>query len=365
MDKVKISSLQMAFLIYFTIVSTGILFVPGSTGSYAKQDMWLSPVWSALSGIITVLVVWKLDNLYPKQTIIQYSQQILGRIPGKILGCFYLLFILIISGNALREYEEVIIDSFLPRTPMIVVMGSLMFVISFAIKGGVEVLGRLSQLFIPIFILPLVIIPILSLQDLDPKNLFPMFKHGAVPSLMGAIGPAGWFSEFFFISYLMPFLSDREKGLKWSLIAVAAITITFISMNFLLLFLYGDAVGSLVFPVLIASKFISIADFLERLDIFVLAIWVIGLFLKLSVYFFGLIQCMVQLLNLPDYRPQVFPIAFIIMWFGVWGTPNSQGLAYYLRYISPFFLTSLDILIPILLLSLALIRKRRKEEPSG
>ncbi|WP_307406736.1 GerAB/ArcD/ProY family transporter [Neobacillus ginsengisoli] len=51
--------------------------------------------------------------------------------------------------NELREYTDFIISSFLLKTPMIVVIGSMVLVCAFAVRGGVEVLGRASQLFIP------------------------------------------------------------------------------------------------------------------------------------------------------------------------------------------------------------------------
>ncbi|TKH09627.1 spore gernimation protein, partial [Peribacillus simplex] len=44
MEKGKISSLQMAFMMYPTIVATAVLGVPSITAKYAKTDLWLSPI---------------------------------------------------------------------------------------------------------------------------------------------------------------------------------------------------------------------------------------------------------------------------------------------------------------------------------
>lgn len=102
MEKGKISSLQMAIMLYPTIVATAILGAPSITAKYALNDLWLSPILAALIGYATVYIAYKLHKLYPKQTVIQFSEQIIGRIPGKILGFLYLFFISLSRGNPKR-----------------------------------------------------------------------------------------------------------------------------------------------------------------------------------------------------------------------------------------------------------------------
>ena len=93
MEKGKISSLQMAFLMYPTIVATAVLGVPSITAKYAKTDLWLSPILASLIGYATVYITYKLHKLYPKQTVIQFSEHIIGRIRGKFsvfYSCFFI-----------------------------------------------------------------------------------------------------------------------------------------------------------------------------------------------------------------------------------------------------------------------------------
>ena len=93
MEKGKISSLQMAFIMYPTIVATAILGVPSITAKYAKNDLWLSPILASLIGYVTVYIAYKLHKLYPKQTIIQFSEQIMGRIRGENSRFVILVFL--------------------------------------------------------------------------------------------------------------------------------------------------------------------------------------------------------------------------------------------------------------------------------
>mgnify|MGYP001230766974 CR=1 FL=1 len=93
MEKGKISSLQMAIMMFPTIVATAILGVPSITAQYTKNDLWLSHILASLIGYVTVYIAYKLQILYPKQTVIQFSEHIMGRYAGKIISILFLLFI--------------------------------------------------------------------------------------------------------------------------------------------------------------------------------------------------------------------------------------------------------------------------------
>ncbi|MFP3513696.1 GerAB/ArcD/ProY family transporter, partial [Peribacillus sp. SIMBA_075] len=86
-------------------------------------------------------------QLYPNQSIIQYSQTILGRFLGKVVSLFFIFFYLHLTGLIVRGYAEFVVGNFLTRTPISVVMISMVLVAALAVKGGGEVLGRTAQFF--------------------------------------------------------------------------------------------------------------------------------------------------------------------------------------------------------------------------
>ncbi|MFD6442803.1 GerAB/ArcD/ProY family transporter, partial [Peribacillus sp. NPDC060186] len=188
MEKGKISSLQMAIMMYPTIVATGVLGLPSITAKYAQNDLWLSPILASLIGYVTVYIAYKLHELYPKQTVIQFSEHILGRFAGKILGFLFLFFYIPITGQILRSYAEFIVDSFLVNTPISVIMTSMVFLCAFIVSGGLEGLGRAAQLFLPVFIFPLIFFIFLA-PDFEFKNILPILGDGIMPPIKGAIVP--------------------------------------------------------------------------------------------------------------------------------------------------------------------------------
>jgi spore germination protein KB len=123
-EKGKISALQLAMMMYLAITPTSILTTPSILFKYAKQDLWISPIGGVLSGFITVYVAFLLHRMYPGQNIVQASERIVGRIPGKMIGMIILFYYLYLTGNIIREYGEFLVGAFLHQTPLIVAIAT-------------------------------------------------------------------------------------------------------------------------------------------------------------------------------------------------------------------------------------------------
>jgi len=97
LEKGRISTIQMEFIMIPTIIATGVLSIPSIAGRFARHDMWMTPIFGSVIGFITVFIVWKLHQLYPKMTPIQYSEKILGKAGGKLFSFALFSFISIIQ----------------------------------------------------------------------------------------------------------------------------------------------------------------------------------------------------------------------------------------------------------------------------
>ncbi|MBP3039691.1 endospore germination permease [Bacillaceae bacterium Marseille-Q3522] len=360
MELKKTSSFQMTFLVFMPIISTAVLTIPSVTFKHAGRDLWISPILASVSGMFTAFIVYRLHKLFPNETIIQYSRHIVGGVLGKVIGFIYLFYFLYVSGLIEREYADFVIISFLPNTPLSVVIGSIVLVSAFAVRSGLEVLGRISQLFFPIYMLPFFLL-LLLIPDFDVENMLPILEKGIGPPIRGAIQPALWFNQVFLISMLLPFLTDREKGRKWSLVAVFVGMLTMLYLNFVNLFLFGESISTYTYPVFYAFRYISVATFFERFESVVIVIWVMGVFLKLSVFYYVLSFGTAQILQLTDHRPFVYPLGLLMILFGLWASPGLPELVKTIERIIPFAETFVFVFIPFMLLLLAKARKKKAE----
>ncbi len=364
--KPQISACQMGMLMYSTIIITGILLLPSMLAKHAHRDMWLAPIWATFGGLFILLMCYVLHKLYPTQSIIEYSQHIVGRVTGKIIGLIVVLFYLHINSSVIREFGEFMVSAFFPKTPLIMIMISVVLVSALAVRCGVEVLGRCASVFSPIVLILFLLLVLLLIPELKPKYMFPVMENGPRPSLIAAIIPfGGWYGEFLLVAFLFPAIKDKEKGLRWGIATLLAVTFTMVLTNLVTLFLYGDMAEDISFPVMLAARYIEFADFFEHVEALVMAIWILGIFIKISMFFYVAALGTAQLLAIPDYRLLVFPFGLISLPLSMWLAPNLQELSHTIGTEGPFYYMTVQYLVPGLLVCTAFVRKKIQRRSRG
>ncbi|WP_313803435.1 endospore germination permease [Cytobacillus sp.] len=358
MDKGRISSMQMGMMMYLTIIATAILTVPSITAKYAKKDLWISPIWASIIGFITVIIVMQLSKRFPRQSFFQICEQTIGTLATKLLGFLYFTFFLIASGQITRTYAE-FIKVFFIKTPVHVIIITMLLLSAFTVIAGIEVIGRVSQLVFPIFIFSVFIIIFLLLPQLEPSNIFPIVENGLLPSLKGAIIPQIWFGELFLMVFLLPSISD-SKGMKWGIITVLLILVTFILINITVLFILNQNTEFYIYPFLSATQLVNLGDFIESIDPIIIAIWILGTFIKITVFYNATIFTTAQWLKLSDYKPIVWPIGILIVEVSFWGVPNLMVNNHIDIAVFPLLFPIMQTFIPFFILMVAVLRKKSK-----
>lgn len=360
----KISALQLGVLLFFGISATAVLSVPNITGFYAKNDSWISIVWASLSGYITTFFSVRLYMLSPGKTIMQTIEQVVGKYLGKLIGLLYIVYLLILSGVIVRTYAEFIITSFMSKTPIFVIVGSILLVSAYAVFKGIEVIARAALVILPFFLLPLLFMPLLG-KDMDVRYIFPIFGHGVLPSLKGAMPSQAWFGEIILLSFLLPFLKSPQKAMRVGMRTTFLLMLLLTTINLFILFIFGHHVEDMEYPVMAAFSFIRIADFLENMESLIMAIWVVGAFVKIAVFYYTTSLATSQWLGLSTYQPIVLPAGLLIGLFSFWSMPNMSEMIYFNQRVFPFYGLCMQAILPGLLLLVSVIRAGRGKQKSS
>ncbi|TVY07810.1 GerAB/ArcD/ProY family transporter [Paenibacillus cremeus] len=356
----RISPIQLAILIHPTILATALVTMPALTAKYAHQDLWLSPLLAGLPGVLALIVAYQLHKQFPGKTPIQYFQDILGTYLGKMIGLVYLFIYIQICGMTLRQYADFIAGTVLPLTPTLITVSSLVFVCALAVYGGVELIARSAQALIPIATITIVFMIVVMIPDMDFKQIRPILGDGFHPLLLGAWGPAGWFSEVMLFSFIFPFVTESRGVWKWSCISLIAVVLTTMIVNLACYLVLTTVLEGTSYPLLIAIRNVSLSDFFEHVESLLMAIWVIGLFVKLAVIYYIVVLGLAQWLRLDDYRVLILPIGFLLMLFSHWAGTNSQYIAFHAAKYAPFYLLTFQFVLPALLLMVSTIRRAWK-----
>lgn len=342
------------------VVATGVLSIPSMSGRFARHDMWMTPILGSLIGFLTVYIAWKLHQLYPKLTPIQYSERILGKAAGKIVSLFLVLFYIHNTGLVVREYSDFITGNVMRETPVLIFSFTIMFVSALAARGGIEVIARSAVICTTLFMVTSVSL-LLLLKDIDVTYMLPILENGFLPVIKGSFVQHGWFSEFFMLSFIFPFIINQKKGLRSGMKASLYVMLILLYIHFFVLTLLGDSSLNEIYPVYSIVRAISVMGFFENFEVVVTASWVLGNFVKLSVFLYVASLGLAQLLRLSDYRMVVFPLSLLIIFFSYWDIPNIVFLINYMTKIQPFYFVCVQTILPLFLLLIALARRKRSE----
>lgn len=159
------------------------------------------------------------------------------------------------------------------------------------------------------------------------QNLFPVLENGFIPPLKGGIVASAWFGDSFILTFLLPFVSESKKtAVKSVIISLLMSTLTLTTVSLTIVFVLGEITDKFLYPFIMVARYISVANFLEHVEAAVMAIWILGMFIKMTLFIYVLALGTSQWLKLNDYRPLVLPIGFSLAFLEVWVAPNLMTL---------------------------------------
>ena len=121
-----------------------------------------------------------------------------------------------------------------------------------------------------------------------------------------------------------------------------------------------EEASSLNLPMYELGRMISIGDFLERIKVILLGIWINMAYAKAGVFFYLGATSLARWLNLKDYRPLVTPLGVLMVALSLHLYDNVPELIAFFRpgVLLPYAL-SVGFVIPAFILAVALIRGQR------
>jgi len=354
----KISNRQAIFLIIITIISTTNLLLPTMIYGEAKQDSWLSVVVVTVFGVIAACIITSLGLMFKDKTIVQYSEIIAGKVPGKVIGLIYCVFFIHTDIVIVREFSEFLAGSFLTQTPILVFSAGIILASVYAVRNGLEVISRVNEIVFPLFITVFIGIFALTFSYMEFKNLTPVLADGLMPVAKGAYLQALFFGETIVMAMFIPYLNIPQKARRSSIIAVFVIGLLGVCMMIGVVAIFGIQVARLNYPFMSLARYISVADFLERMDPLIVFMWIGGVFVKIAVFHYCAVLALAQWLNLKDYRPLAVPVGVIMVVFSIILWENILELTGYIEKILSIPYLIVETGIPSVLLITAKLKRK-------
>lgn len=367
----KINNRQLFLILTVMRLTVIIAFLPALTSADALQDAWVAALLAFFPAAFIIFLITWLGKRYPEETLIEYSQKLLGKWVGRLVGFLVLLTFLFMAGSDLRVYTEVITTGFLTNTPLIAILIGMVVISSVAAFYGIEVIGRIADFLFPILAVAVVVSLIIAIPSVrfGKINLQPVLARGLGPVLRGSVVPTSIIAQYLVLTILIPAINKPQKPFLAAFGALGLATVILILFALAVVIVLGPESGARqLFPVFAMVRNLQISTFLERFEALTIFGWGFGLFISVSTFLYCGAKGLAKLMKLGSYRPLILPMAVIWVAFSFHEYRDIFALEEVFRpnFIGPFVLSwFLLSIFPLCLASLIKNIKGGKKDGKG
>ncbi|MEC0182393.1 spore germination protein [Paenibacillus peoriae] len=296
----KITTLQMTGIVFCFMLAAGLLTLPRvAAEAGGAPDVWMSVI---LAGGITFLFGWimvKLSQRFPDSTFYEYVQRITGKAVGKTLGMLLVIYFVGLAGFEIRSVEEITSFFLLEGTPAWAISAVFMWISLYLCMGGINVIGRVCQIIIPITTSIFVLICLLGLNVFEPNYLRPVFSEGVMPVFAALKSTALTFTGSECMLIILCRMDKPEKATRALGIGIGIVTLFYTAAVILCIGAFSvEGVVTRTWPFIDLARSFEV-DYLvlERFESLLLSIWIMQIFATFSIALYCASLGMTQILN--------------------------------------------------------------------
>ena len=268
----QITEKQFIFIMVGAATGSGILSLPRIATKEALQDGWISVLIGVFIPLLSLFLIEILCKKYPKDTISDISNKLLGNILGRVLTLGYIVHTMFIVIISIRIFVEITALYILPTTPLPVILAVYVLFIVYTIQNGSRLVGRFNELtFVILPISLLLILP--SLSVCTYTNLLPVGEAGLSSILKASTVTAYSYASTELILVYYPMQTQKKKSFRNSVIALGIILFTYVFITVFSILVFGaEVMQNIIWPPILLYKIVHI-PVIERLDLIFLVLW--------------------------------------------------------------------------------------------
>lgn len=308
--KPQISTIQYALLVANFILSSCLLSLPQILTDMSEQNSWLIPVIAFPFGLAVIwLGLGKREGGWSQL----YSDGERGLIIRKGWAIIFLLFLVLLFIRDLRALSNFIGSVLLPTTPIPVVTIFIVLTLCYITWSGLEVIARVSSLHFLALAAIILFLPLMLMNEINFSNFQPILRPDKLPDLFqGTFFLLAWVGEvailLLFAGFVNPVVKAK-KAASWGLFIALFLLLVLILLDIAVL--SADIVKYSSYPNYTLIQEINITDFLDRLDLAILSIWVPTLICKLALTLYG-VNCAIGLFMKRRGKMTMIPVYLLL-----------------------------------------------------
>ncbi|MGM9949267.1 MAG: GerAB/ArcD/ProY family transporter [Lysinibacillus sp.] len=350
----QINAFLIAFIISTNQVGIGLMGFQQHLYHFAKQDSWISLIFSFLLAHVVLFIIIKTLALYESNDIYGIHQDIFGTFIGNFLNVLYVSYCGTIFLIILRTYIEIIHTWVFYNLSSWFLSATLLLLLIYAFTGNLRVIVGVSFFTIIMsFLWNFSLIPPLKYADMN--YLLPVLQTDIVDILKGTYFMAFTIIGFEIINVIYPFIKDKNKVNRYSHLGLVATLLIFLPISLVsLVYFSGEQLSKTVWPTLTMLSIVRL-PFIERIDIFLICFSVVIILPNLCLYAWAVYRGINRIVNIsPSKFIWSFSLLMGILAFMIQSVQQLDALS---RIFTPIGFT-VAYVYPFILYILALVKRK-------
>lgn len=358
--KNHISGTEITILTASTLIGVGIVTLPSVLAGAAGPNAWISVLIGWIIATVGAVAITKVMRRFPRQNLITVLERMWGKVAARSVGSVFAVYLLIALSTTVRQASDDIKTALLPRTPLEIIILSLLIVAVYVAREGIEPISRMLTLLFPLAFVPVLIAAVATKQSrLD--NLLPVMADGIGPVFKGALLAIFSFVGFEGLFIWMASLKNPEEATRAAVkgVGLAGLVYTFFVVVSLTVFT-PHQLTHLVVPFRDITDAIDLPLILfERLDVITFSVWITVLFTTLLVLIHLTSRFLQVTLGFRTHTPLVLPLIPIIYILALLPRNTEQTIVF--QELVGWVGLALAVVFPLILWAVIALRERQKQ----
>lgn len=316
---IKISNIQVRSLIVSTVIGVGVLTLPNTLTNILGKDGWMVIIMSGILMIPLILLITQIFKDNPNKDYFQIGKETLGGSIFTICLLILLAHFIVLLGIITRSLGESVKAFLLPTTPIEIIIILFIIASSYISVHDIDIIARASFFIYPIIVEFTLLIVLLSIPKADFTNVLPLFQSDLSNIPKGIEETFFVFSGFEVILFALPYVEERDKVVKSSIIAMGIVILIYLSIFIMTLTKFSvQQIQRQMFPSIMLAKLIDLPGyFLQNLDGVFMAIWVLVIYSTMGPAYFAAGKILSKIFNTKGHKHFIWALAPIIYWIAL------------------------------------------------
>ncbi len=360
LTRTQLTTMQLFIIMLLSRLFVTLMYMSPTGFKMNSSDLMLQIIIGAVLTFITAIPAYLLIRDDNSQGLLKRCDDASTAF-GKTTAVIFLVAFLFWAMRTLVRFDVFVSTVIFPESDVRLFLLILVVCSLYSVIMGIDVLGRTAQIFVTLVAFSIIFVMVSTANRLSITNFTPMMYDGFYRPFQAGVSTMASCIE---LTYPLIFKDKiKSKPIACVFPWVGTIMSILLVLTFWGAGVLGDFSNTQLFPVFSLTTLTSVG-FLERLDVFLTAAWVVCVFVKIAVCINIVQICMVEIFKSLSEKKAMIISAVVISILALMIRESYTTKAFVSNISAAVTVYAIIVvLVPVILISAERMKKKASGNP--